>query len=556
MLILDRNSYDLLSYLIKLEEPETVMRISKALSQSRRKVYYHLEKINAALPASLPEIISYPRVGILLTQEQKEACQELLLDLDDYSYVMSISERILLTLIYIAIADKRVTIEALMTLNAVSRNTVLNDLNEIRQELTKETRKVSLQVTKSQGYFLECHLLVKIQFLNKLLQAVYQEHNSNFQQLLQEKMRQSIQESLYMSSVFLDFISAELKGVQPLLGKKINPKDVQIMAETLPYHLLAYRNLGLSEVSKMALRREFCLVQQRKEYDIAQELNKKVAQTFAVEWDVIERSLVAVLLLSYRKDKDSHLASHDYDDMRQMIASFLSALEVTYQIRFKHKQTLLDQLLMHCKALIFRKTFGILADNPLTDQIKEKYADLFAMTKSHISMLEKAWHLSMNDDDIAYITIHIGGELVNSKTSPIPPTTLLLICDEGVAIQKIFAQQCQTHLPHSKIEAILSTEQYESVKDLITVDLILSTNERVKTDLPTLFLHSILTDDDIVKLIRFAQSRGQADKMDLSQKLEVSIRQYVKSDQDAVALKYQIERLISEDLCSQLLLTK
>ena len=113
MIILDRNSYDLLSYLIKLEEPETVMSISKVLNQSRRKVYYHLDKINEALPSEIPKIISYPRIGILLSSQQKAACRTLLADLDDYSYVMSIQERMLLSITYIAIAKDRVTIEKL-----------------------------------------------------------------------------------------------------------------------------------------------------------------------------------------------------------------------------------------------------------------------------------------------------------------------------------------------------------------------------------------------------------------------------------------------------------
>lgn len=71
MMILDKKSYDLLSYLLKLETPETVMAISHALNQSRRKVYYQLDKINKALPKGVDQIISYPRLGILLTADQK-----------------------------------------------------------------------------------------------------------------------------------------------------------------------------------------------------------------------------------------------------------------------------------------------------------------------------------------------------------------------------------------------------------------------------------------------------------------------------------------------------
>ncbi len=42
--MLDKKSYDLLSYLLTLTEPETVTTISKVLNQSRRRIYYHLDK--------------------------------------------------------------------------------------------------------------------------------------------------------------------------------------------------------------------------------------------------------------------------------------------------------------------------------------------------------------------------------------------------------------------------------------------------------------------------------------------------------------------------------
>lgn len=42
--------------------------------------------------------------------KNKKACQVLIDELDDYSYVMSVEERIELTITYIAISKERVTI--------------------------------------------------------------------------------------------------------------------------------------------------------------------------------------------------------------------------------------------------------------------------------------------------------------------------------------------------------------------------------------------------------------------------------------------------------------
>lgn len=548
MIILDRNSYDLLSYLIKLEEPETVMSISKILNQSRRKVYYHLDKINEALPSEIPKIISYPRIGILLSSQQKAACRTLLADLDDYSYVMSIQERMLLSITYIAIAKDRVTIEKLMQINAVSRNTILNDLNELRQRLSFEPYSIKLQATKSKGYYLDCHPLSKIQYLNKLLHTIYTDSNPNFIAMMRDKLRDFADLSSYFSDDISSFIRGELQVSQALLGKKINSQDIRFMVATLPYQLLSYQNLGLSEREQRDLLSEFSPIKERKEYEIARHLNENLKREFRIELDEIETSLIAVLLLSYRKDRDMHLESHDYDDMRRVLSYFIDTFELDYHVCFKHKQLLLNQLLTHCKALLFRKAYGIVSNNPLTDQIKDKYADLFAMTKVCLSILENAWSIKMNDDDIAYITIHIGGELIHSETKLTPPAVLTLVCDEGIGVQKLFMQQCKQYLPHSKIEAVLTSEQFYSVADIMAVDLVISTNDSLDTQLPTLFVHSILRDDDAIKLIRFAKQRGQTGQDDFDKKLETYIRHYVKNDSDCYVLKTKIEGLINEEL--------
>lgn len=75
-MLLDKSSCALLRYLIGLQEPETIMAISKGLQQSRRKIYYHLEKINDALPTTVESIESLPRLGIRLTEAQKLACRD------------------------------------------------------------------------------------------------------------------------------------------------------------------------------------------------------------------------------------------------------------------------------------------------------------------------------------------------------------------------------------------------------------------------------------------------------------------------------------------------
>ncbi|HEK9992013.1 TPA: transcription antiterminator [Streptococcus equi subsp. zooepidemicus] len=547
MIILDKKSYDLLSYLIRLKEAETVMAISAALGQSRRKIYYHLDKINEALPSHVAQIVSYPRVGILLNSEQKAACQQLLNEVTDYHYVMKGDERRSLSAIYIAVATERVTLDKLMMINDVSRNTILNDLAELREELSSYNNKIQLHATKAKGYYFDCHPMALIQYLYKVLAGVYQGGNSSFIELFDHKLSETQGLSAYFSKEVLDYFHEYLFLSQASLGKTINIQDSQFMLQILPFILLSYRHMQLHSETKTALKRDFNLIWKRKEYQIAKALASELYHNFKLHLDDIEVGMVAMLMLSFRKDQDYHVESQDYEQMRATIGDFIDQLELRYQLHFTHKKYLLRQLTRHCKALVYRKAYGIFSINPLTDHIKEKYEELFAMAQSCAVILERAWQIRLTDDDVAYLTIHLGGELRHSRADQ-EKTKLVIVSDDGIGIQKLLLKQCQRYLPNCQIEAVFTTEQYQSVFDLMSVDIVVSTTDALEALVPVLIVNPILSDDDIIRLIRFSKQGRLSDSSRFSLKLEKAIETIVKDDADRYALKTKIEKLIHHEL--------
>lgn len=547
VIILDKKSYDLLSYLIRLKEAETVMAISAALGQSRRKIYYHLDKINEALPSHVAQIVSYPRVGILLNSEQKAACQQLLNEVTDYHYVMKGDERRSLSAIYIAVATERVTLDKLMMINDVSRNTILNDLAELREELSSYNNKIQLHATKAKGYYFDCHPMALIQYLYKVLAGVYQGGNSSFIELFDHKLSETQGLSAYFSKEVLDYFHEYLFLSQASLGKTINIQDSQFMLQILPFILLSYRNMQLHSETKTALKSDFNLIWKRKEYQIAKALASELYHNFKLHLDDIEVGMVAMLMLSFRKDQDHHVESQDYEQMRATIGDFIDQLELRYQLHFSHKKDLLRQLTRHCKALVYRKAYGIFSINPLTDHIKEKYEELFAMAQSCAVILEQAWQISLTDDDVAYLTIHLGGELRHSHADW-DKTKLVIVSDDGIGIQKLLLKQCQRYLPNCQIEAVFTTEQYQSVFDLMSVDIVVSTTDALEALVPILIVNPILSDDDIIRLIRFSKQGRLSDSSRFSLELEKAIETIVKDDADRYALKTKIEKLIHHEL--------
>ncbi|TNY48100.1 PRD domain-containing protein, partial [Streptococcus pyogenes] len=126
------------------------------------------------------------------------------------------------------------------------------------------------------------------------------------------------------------------------------------------------------------------------------------------------------------------------------------------------------------------------------------YVELFAMTQSCGTILEQDLTISLTDDDIAYLTIQLGGELLHNNTEQ-EKTILVIVSDDGIGIQKLLFNQCQRYLANGQIEAVFTTEQNQSVYDLLAVDMIVATTDPLKTKIPMLIVNPILSDDDIIK---------------------------------------------------------
>ena len=295
-----------------------------------------------------------------------------------------------------------------------------------------------------------------------------------------------------------DFLNQRVQDVEKDLGKKINQHEIKFMLQVLPYLLLSCRNTVLNKEEQKDLQREFTLIRKRIEYRASQNLNCTLSKTFGFSLNDIEISLLAVLLLSYRKD---------------------------------------------C----------ILSKNPLTSQIKGKYPDLFAVTKSCSDILEEAWLISLTDDELAFISVHMGGFLKQRHVDTKDTKRIYIVCDEGVAIQRLLLKQCTYHLPNENIGAVFTTEQFKSVEDILNADLLITTNDGLETTLPMVVISPILDYEDILNITSVVKNQTLFTKgVRFTRDLELLLSQYVRDSARIQDLKHKVQKLVNEELLSTL----
>ena len=102
------------------------------------------------------------------------------------------------------------------------------------------------------------------------------------------------------------------------------------------------------------------------------------------------------------------------------IGEVLKELENVYGISFENKD-FKDRLIIHISNLYQRAQKNIFSRNLSFEKIKAKYPILFDIAVYLASCLEKKLGIEINDDEIAFLTLHIGSFL---KNDPIPSLRL------------------------------------------------------------------------------------------------------------------------------------
>ncbi len=95
------------------------------------------------------------------------------------------------------------------------------------------------------------------------------------------------------------------------------------MLQVLPYLLLSCHNVEQYQERHQDIEQEFSLIRKRIEYQVSKKLGERLFQKFEISLSGLEVSLVAVLLLSYRKDLDIHAESDDFRQLKLALEEFI-----------------------------------------------------------------------------------------------------------------------------------------------------------------------------------------------------------------------------------------
>lgn len=155
--------------------------------------------------------------------------------------------------------------------------------------------------------------------------------------------------------------------------------------------------------------------------------------------------------------------------------------EVTEEISKKiHVDIASDDQLIKDLAQHFRQTFymlnlGLKVINPLINEIKEHYSDLYKVTKKTCRLVFSRYNFKIPPKEVGYITMHIAVAIQKQQVA-LKNIKVLVLCPSGIGTARILCSKVKAHFNNDiGVIDVVSLRDINNTIDKNEYDLILST---------------------------------------------------------------------------------
>lgn len=255
-----------------------------------------------------------------------------------------------------------------------------------------------------------------------------------------------------------------MKLTQPILFQEVKKFPFSYTDSAL-YDLWMYLVISL-------IRQETHIVEKTHSIEdlylqVAQSIHQRISFQLGFKIKPNEVNYMATLLRSAKRVGEK--IELETDTMVNLATELISYVSSSTGYYIDQSPQFLHGLITHLRPLINRLQEGVFVGNPIKEQIKEDYPQLFLSIKHYFNQHAL---LDINDDEIGFLTLHFGVNIDSLKA--VPNIKTLVICTSGIATSRMLTKRLLDHFPQMTI-----IEQ-SSLLDLIQIntleyDLIIST---------------------------------------------------------------------------------
>lgn len=483
---MNKRTTEILLEILKNENGSIFSLLTEKFGVSQRTIRNDVAQINSFLSSSgLPELVVSPDGRINYTGDKNRDIEIILKnETDFYTYKLDKDERRAIISLLLLNSPGYITIAAIADEILISRQTIINDLDDVKRGFAAfglkvisssnrglkvaggeaEKRNMELSIIYSNIYSEQVSLLVANPFSSLMLQTIFNKDDKEiFERIIKAAERKN---GLYFT-------------------------DVSYI-HTLYYTMVVIKRMSGGNYCSAS----YGDVPKNSKYALAEEILSYLCDYFKIECADGEIALFSKMLSSQRYIRNE--TQNNGDNLKtQMIATrFISAVSEDLAINLNTDFLFYENLVTHLETTLVQE-FSEANRNPVLDILTQSYPEIFTIAGKHLDIFSEFMGRDMNEHELSYVVMHICAALERKKNAE-TPARVMVVCGGGIGTSQLLVERLKRRF---KFDILDVTSVHNISKNMLEhVDLIISTVPLGDIEKESVVITPILDDSDYLKI--------------------------------------------------------
>lgn len=396
----------------------TVREFSTQFGVSTRTVYSDVKKLNELLETGGYPIIQADKGKLHYAEPLTIEFESLLASTSDFVLTNQRIRRLRIVET-ILLAGDQFTVEDLLKVLDISRNTLIADLKEIKEMLA--IHSIAIESTPFKGYRV---IAKELNIRNLLILSV-----SEDPLFFENRPPANDMEIIKKCEAFLDDVAGRLS---------VELSDVSFH-RMLAAFWVTYARISMGKVfpegpKDPLTREEITFLEKRKELSLIFGTEVSLDDCFYLANKLTEASVV----------KYEELLSEQWLPFHLVTNQFIEAVTKEYPFEaFETDTKLYEGLLNHLRPAYKRALSEEWAENPLLDYVKENFSQLNKAVSQGVRLVEDKLKVHFNEHEISYFTLLFASVIERNEKQVRRTPNVIIVCNAGISTSEILKSRLE-----------------------------------------------------------------------------------------------------------------
>lgn len=238
------------------------------------------------------------------------------------------------------------------------------------------------------------------------------------------------------------------------------------------------------------------------DYELAKLIVEELEREFQIDIPQVEISYICLHLKGAKHEKiqwnEDDQLEIDNKELQQLVNDMVDAYDTRQAYLMKQDDGFIQGLLAHLQPTLIRLVYGMQIQNPVLEDIKVSYPDIYSRCEKVAKVLEAYTGKEVPEQEIGFLTVHFGAAMVRleGRKEKIRKVQAGVICSSGIGISRLMSSKLEK-LFQGRMELTAYGKHDVTPYIMSKTDFFISSIPMEQLDIPVIYVNPLLNEEDI-----------------------------------------------------------